>query len=78
VVPLRVWWLLAVGLLLNAPLIFEYPFLVQYSGLSLGWINFLLHSNLSVAWGLQAFGFSALAQTQVSAARKGLLELTRC
>ena len=44
-----------VGFLGNAPLLAIYPFLVQYTNLPLGVVNALLHSNLTMAWGLQAW-----------------------
>mmetsp|Transcript_16565 Transcript_16565/g.20246 ORF Transcript_16565/g.20246 Transcript_16565/m.20246 type:complete len:382 (-) Transcript_16565:102-1247(-) len=45
-----------VGFVLNAQLLPSYPCLVQYTDLSLGVINALLHLNLTVAWSMQARG----------------------
>lgn len=44
-----------VGFMLNAPLLPSYPLLVQYTNLSLGVVNTLLHTNLTLAWGMQAY-----------------------
>ena len=44
-----------IGFMLNAPLLPSYPCFVQYSGLSLGVVNALLHTNLTLAWGMQAW-----------------------
>lgn len=44
-----------IGFLLNAPLLPSYPMLVQYTNLSLGVVNALLHLNLTFAWGMQAW-----------------------
>jgi hypothetical protein len=44
-----------VGFMLNAPLLPSYPLLVQYTNLSLGVVNVLLHTNLTLAWGMQAY-----------------------
>jgi hypothetical protein len=43
-----------IGFFLNAPLLPMYPLMVQYTSLSLGVVNALLHLNLTFAWGLQA------------------------
>lgn len=45
-----------IGFFLNAPLLPMYPLMVQYTSLSLGVVNALLHLNLTLAWGLQAIG----------------------
>jgi hypothetical protein len=42
------------GFALNAPLLPSYPLLVQYTNLSLGVVNAIMHMNLTVAWGMQA------------------------
>eukprot|EP00553_Chaetoceros_curvisetus_P013469 CAMPEP_0204641176 /NCGR_PEP_ID=MMETSP0717-20131115/50281_1 /ASSEMBLY_ACC=CAM_ASM_000666 /TAXON_ID=230516 /ORGANISM="Chaetoceros curvisetus" /LENGTH=378 /DNA_ID=CAMNT_0051661787 /DNA_START=97 /DNA_END=1233 /DNA_ORIENTATION=- len=42
-----------IGFFLNAPLLPVYPALVQYTNLSTGVINAILHLNLTVAWGMQ-------------------------
>lgn len=42
------------GFFLNAPLLPTYPLYVQYTSLSLGIVNTIMHTNLLVAWGLQA------------------------
>merc|ERR550539_461987 len=44
-----------IGFMLNAPLLPSYPCLVQYTNLSLGVVNALLHTNLTLAWGMQAW-----------------------
>merc|ERR1712038_2066326 len=44
-----------VGFILNAPLLPSYPCLVQYTNLSLGVVNALLHTNLTLAWGMQTW-----------------------
>lgn len=44
-----------IGFALNAPLLPLYPIYVQYTNLSLGVVNALLHLNLTVAWGLQSW-----------------------
>lgn len=43
-----------VGFFLNAPLLPGYPLLVQFTSLSLGVVNALLHLNLTISWSLQA------------------------
>jgi len=43
-----------IGFFLNAPLLPSYPCFVQYTSLSLGVVNALLHMNLTLAWGMQA------------------------
>ena len=43
-----------VGFILNAPLLPTYACMVQYTSWSLGEVNALLHSNLLVAWSMQA------------------------
>lgn len=45
---------IVVGFFLNAPLLPMYPLMVQYTSLSLGVVNALLHLNLTFAWGMQA------------------------
>ncbi|KAK7239114.1 hypothetical protein SO694_00027269 [Aureococcus anophagefferens] len=47
----------SVGLVLNVPLVFAYPFAV-WSGLGLGTVNGLLHAWLAVAWGSQGLGLA--------------------
>lgn len=44
-----------IGFFLNAPLLPSYPLLVQYTNLPLGVVNALMHANLTVAWGMQAW-----------------------
>ena len=51
-----------VGLILNAPLLFGYPLLVQYTTLSLGEVNALLHLNLTISWSMQAYALIHLCQ----------------
>jgi hypothetical protein len=43
-----------IGFILNSPLLFFYPLAVQYTSISLGVLNALLHLNLCFAWGMQA------------------------
>ena len=43
-----------VGFILNAPLLPAYALLIQYTELSLGAVNTLLHSVLLVSWSMQA------------------------
>jgi len=52
-IPFRIMFY--VGFLSNAPLLPVYPLLVQYTQLSLGVVNALLHLNLTLSWGMQAF-----------------------
>jgi len=54
--PRSSWWCLQASMLGNCPLIFLYPTLVQRSGLSLGWINALLHTVLACSWCGQGAG----------------------
>lgn len=61
-IPQRVLGLVVFGLLGNAPLIFVYPWFVQQSGLPLGTVNFLLHCNLAMSWGLQGWGLTELCK----------------
>lgn len=58
----RVLGLVVFGFLGNAPLIFVYPWFVQQSGLTLGMVNFLLHCNLAMSWGLQGWGLTELCK----------------
>lgn len=58
--PYRV--LYVVGFLLNAPLLPLYPVLLSLK-MSLGHVNFLLHSNLCVAWGLQYIALRKLLRS---------------
>ena len=51
---------LVVGLVLNAPLLFAYPILVDAWAWPLGRVNVLLHCWLQVAWGLQGYGLYGL------------------
>jgi len=43
-----------IGFILNCHLLFFYPLAVQYTSISLGILNSLLHLNLCLAWGMQA------------------------
>ena len=52
---------LAIGSFLNAPLLPLYGILVRY-GLPLGVVNTILHTNLLVAWGMQAKGYVGFAE----------------
>lgn len=51
-----------IGFLLNVPLLPSYPCLVQYTSLSLGMVNAILHMNLTLAWGMQAWGMRHFCQ----------------
>jgi hypothetical protein len=53
---------LVFGLAGNSPLIFIYPWFVQQSGWTLGMINFMLHCNLAMSWGLQGWGLTQLCK----------------
>merc|ERR1712038_174600 len=55
IIPRKLRILFYVGFILNAPLLPSYPCLVQYTNLSLGVVNALLHTNLTLAWGMQAW-----------------------
>lgn len=44
-----------IGFFLNAPLLPSYPCYVQYTSLSLGVVNAILHLNLTFAWSMQAW-----------------------
>lgn len=50
----KVLYIFCVGFFLNAPLLPTYPLYIQYTSLSLGVVNTILHSNLTVAWSMQA------------------------
>jgi len=62
-VPRSSWWGLQASLLGNCPLIFLYPALVQRSGLSLGWINALLHAVLACSWSGQGAGLLCVCKS---------------
>eukprot|EP00568_Trieres_chinensis_P004010 CAMPEP_0183290970 /NCGR_PEP_ID=MMETSP0160_2-20130417/534_1 /TAXON_ID=2839 ORGANISM="Odontella Sinensis, Strain Grunow 1884" /NCGR_SAMPLE_ID=MMETSP0160_2 /ASSEMBLY_ACC=CAM_ASM_000250 /LENGTH=403 /DNA_ID=CAMNT_0025451699 /DNA_START=169 /DNA_END=1380 /DNA_ORIENTATION=+ len=49
-----------IGFVANSPLLPLYPLLVQYTDWSLGTINTLLHSWLTVSWGMQALSLRHL------------------
>jgi len=51
-----------IGFIGNAPLLPMYPMLVQYSGMSLGGVNTLLHSWLMVMWGMQGISLLHLCR----------------
>lgn len=57
-------WMGIVGFILNAPLLPMYPLLVQYTTLSLGAVNALLHSWLLMGWGSQGFSVQAMELCQ--------------
>ena len=59
-VPRRRFAALLLGLVLNAPLLFAYPILVDAWAWPLGRVNVLLHCWLQVAWGLQGYGLHGL------------------
>mmetsp|Transcript_10975 Transcript_10975/g.14721 ORF Transcript_10975/g.14721 Transcript_10975/m.14721 type:complete len:359 (+) Transcript_10975:253-1329(+) len=50
-----------VGFFFNAPLLPSYPLLVQYTSLSLGTVNSLLHFWLLMGWGMQALSLYHLS-----------------
>lgn len=52
-----------IGFILNAPLLPAYPLLVQYTDLSLGSVNALLHSVLLTAWSMQGISLRHLCIT---------------
>ena len=54
-IPRNIRILFYVGFVLNAPLLPSYPLLVQYTNLSLGVVNALMHLNLTYSWGMQAW-----------------------
>ena len=54
-IPKKLRILFYIGFMLNAPLLPSYPCFVQYTNLSLGVVNALLHTNLTLAWGMQAW-----------------------
>mmetsp|Transcript_29216 Transcript_29216/g.86496 ORF Transcript_29216/g.86496 Transcript_29216/m.86496 type:complete len:393 (-) Transcript_29216:131-1309(-) len=66
--PFRVMYYL--GFVDNSILLPVYPLLVQYTDLSLGTINTLLHAWLTLSWGMQAIGLRHLCL----AVDKGALE----
>lgn len=51
-----------IGFILNVPLLPSYPCFVQYTSLSLGMVNAILHMNLTLAWGMQAWGMRHFCQ----------------
>jgi len=51
-----------IGFVLNVPLLPSYPCFVQYTSLSLGMVNAILHTNLTLAWGMQAWGMRHFCQ----------------
>lgn len=51
-----------VGFALNAPLLPSYPCFIQYTSLSLGVVNAILHLNLTLAWGMQALSLRHFCQ----------------
>jgi hypothetical protein len=51
-----------VGFALNAPLLPSYPCFIQYTSLSLGVVNAILHLNLTLAWGMQASSLRHICQ----------------
>ena len=53
--PKWVRYLLIYGSLGNAPLLWVYPVMARIPGLTLGFINAVLHTNLALAWGAQAY-----------------------
>lgn len=52
-----------VGFILNAPLLPMYPILIQYTNWSLGSVNTLLHSWLTVAWSMQGYSMLHVIQS---------------
>jgi hypothetical protein len=55
-------YMLYIGFFLNAPLLPTYPAFIQYTSLSLGMVNAILHSNLTIAWGMQAWSLRHICQ----------------
>lgn len=55
-----------IGFIGNAPLLPMYPLLVQYSGMSLGGINTILHSWLMIMWGMQGISLLHLCTAMSS------------
>ena len=51
-----------IGFFLNAPLLPTYPAFVQYTSLSLGMVNAIMHMNLTIAWGMQAWSLRHVCQ----------------
>lgn len=51
-----------IGFALNAPLLPSYPCYIQYTSLSLGVVNAILHLNLTLAWGMQALSLRHICQ----------------
>ena len=47
-------YIFCIGFFFNAPLLFTYPLYVQYTSLSLGVVNTILHINLAIAWSMEA------------------------
>lgn len=47
-------YILCFGFFFNAPLLYTYPLYVQYTSLSLGVVNTILHINLAIAWSMEA------------------------
>jgi hypothetical protein len=65
------------GFALNAPLLPSYPLLVQYTNLSLGAVNAIMHLNLTYSWGMQAWSIYQLClimkkedETRVESSKK--------
>mmetsp|Transcript_11060 Transcript_11060/g.20668 ORF Transcript_11060/g.20668 Transcript_11060/m.20668 type:complete len:322 (-) Transcript_11060:327-1292(-) len=61
---IRRWfrYMFYIGFALNAPLLPSYPCYIQYTSLSLGVVNAILHSNLTLAWGMQALSLRHFCQ----------------
>eukprot|EP00565_Helicotheca_tamesis_P002102 CAMPEP_0185731690 /NCGR_PEP_ID=MMETSP1171-20130828/13759_1 /TAXON_ID=374046 /ORGANISM="Helicotheca tamensis, Strain CCMP826" /LENGTH=408 /DNA_ID=CAMNT_0028401005 /DNA_START=124 /DNA_END=1350 /DNA_ORIENTATION=- len=59
-----------VGFAFNSPLLPAYPLLVQYTSLSLGSVNTLLHAWLLAGWGMQAIGLFHLSSVLSSSGAK--------
>lgn len=56
-----------VGFIFNAPLLPLYPILIQYTDLSLGSVNTLLHTWLTIAWTLQGYSLRHVIQSVMPA-----------
>jgi hypothetical protein len=64
----RVW--LTIAFFLNAPLLPVYPELL-WSGLELGVVNTILHTNLATAWGLQYLSIKWICESQLADVASG-------
>lgn len=63
-----------IGFILNAPLLPLYPIFVQYTNLPLGVVNAILHTNLTLAWGLQAWSLYRICLAMKSMTCAGTID----